>query len=218
MYAKEVPLVYRLLQRHVRAWNVPVIDLVEIQTKDPFKVLVATILSARTKDSLTITKLPQLWEHVRTLEDLKRISSSHLEKLIYPIGFYRTKVKHLKLLPEVIEDEFDGKIPRTVEELCRLPGVGRKTANLVVSVAFKKPAICVDVHVHRIMNRLGYIRTKDPLETEMTLRKKLPKKYWRQTNFLFVAFGQNLCTPVSPRCSCCPVKKYCKRVGVKKNR
>lgn len=213
---KPVPIdiVYNILKKEVQQYNVPVADLVQIQTRDPFKVLVATILSARTKDETTASVLPRLFEKVKTPSDLQKLSVTEIEALIYPVGFYRNKAKFLKELPVVLEKEFQGKIPETVEELTTLPGVGRKTANLVVAVAFQKPAICVDTHVHKVMNRLGYVKTKTPLETEMTLRKKLPMKYWTTINMLLVAFGQNLCRPVSPFCSHCPVRQYCNRVGV----
>ena len=146
------------------------------------------------------------------------LTLKEVETLIYPVGFYKTKARHLKQLPITLEKEFNNKIPETIEQLIQLPGVGRKTANLVRSIAFRKPAICVDVHVHRICNRLGYLKTKNPYETEMALRKKLPKKYWERINVLFVAFGQTICKPVSPFCSKCPVKQYCNQVGIKKSR
>lgn len=213
---KPLPIdtVYNILQKEVQQYKVPVADLVQIQTRDPFKVLVATILSARTKDETTSSVLPRLFEKVKTPSDLNTLSVTEIEALIFPVGFYHNKAKFLKELPVVLEKEFHGKIPETVEELTTLPGVGRKTANLVVAVAFQKPAICVDTHVHKIMNRLGYVKTKTPLETEMALRKKLPVKYWTTINMLLVAFGQNICRPVSPFCSRCPVRQYCNRVGV----
>lgn len=196
----------------------PVAELVKLQTNNPFKVLISTILTSRTKDETTAQVLPRLFAEVSSFDDLQKINEVKLAKLIYPVGFYKVKAKHLKQLPAIISDRFDGVIPSTVDELVELPGVGRKTANLVVAVAFGKPAICVDVHVHRIINRLGYITTKSPLETEMTLRKKVPEKYWKDINRVFVAFGQHHCKPVSPLCTSCPVHKNCKRVGVKAHR
>ena len=218
MNNKNIDTVYKILTKHVEDYNVPVVDLIEIQTEDPFKVLIATILSARTKDEVTAQVCKRLFAVVKNLNDFNKLSNKELEDLIYPVGFYKTKAKHLKELPKVIKDEFNEIIPKTIDELIKLPGVGRKTANLVVSVAFKKQGLCVDTHVHKIMNRLGYVKTKTPFETEMELRNKLPKKYWMQTNRLFVAFGQNLCRPVSPFCSKCPIKKYCPRIGVVKSR
>lgn len=218
MDLKTLKKVYSSLRIFTSDLPVPLVELTMIQTKDPFKVLVATILSARTKDSLTITILPKLFEKVKTAEDLKKIKQTELEKLIYPIGFYKNKAKFLKELPKVLDEKFNGIIPQTVEELVLLPGVGRKTANLVVSVGFDKPAICVDTHVHKIMNRFGFLETKNPLETEMVLREKLPENMWQETNRIIVAFGQYQCVPVSPKCSSCPVNKYCERKGVKKSR
>jgi endonuclease III len=210
--------VYATLEEEFPKWHVPIIELVEAQTKDPFKILLATILSARTKDATTAQATKQLFKKVNTLADLEHISLDELTKLIYPVGFYKVKAKHLKQLPQVLQEKFAGVLPLTVEELILLPGVGRKTANLVVAVGFKKPAICVDIHMHRINNRFGYVQTKTPYETEMALRKKLPLQYWISYNTYIVAFGQKICTPLSPHCSNCPVAPYCKKVGVVKNR
>ena len=192
----------------------PVVDLIEAQTSDPFKVLVATILSARTKDETTTMVTQKLFARVNAPEDLERLSVPELEELVHPAGFFRNKAKHLHELPRVLREEFDGEIPRTIEGLTRLPGVGRKTANLVLAIGFRIPAVCVDVHVHRIMNRLGYVDTKTPLETEMALREKMPQKYWLEFNSYFVSFGQNLCHPRNPRCDRCPIYRHCARIGV----
>ena len=210
----DIDSVYGILKKEVRNYKVPVVDLVEIQTKDPFKVLLATILSARTKDETTLKAVKKLFPKVKKPSDLEKLSKKEIEKLIYPVGFYHNKAEHLKKFPLVLKREFNNIIPSTVEELIKLPGVGRKTANLVVAVAFNKPAICVDTHVHTITNRLGYVNTKNPLKTELQLRKKLPKKYWTTFNSILVAFGQNLCRPVSPFCSRCPINRYCNKVGV----
>jgi endonuclease III len=177
-------------------------------------VLVTTILSARTKDETTAKVAEKLFPKVQKIEDLEKIPLAELDALITPVGFHRVKAKHLKELPKVLKEKFNGKIPEEIDDLLELPGVGRKTANLVRAVAFQKPAICVDVHVHRICNRWGYIQTKTPLETEMTLRQKLPEKYWLNFNSYLVAFGQNLCTPRKPKCEICPVAEFCNRVGV----
>lgn len=210
----DIEQIISILKKHVVDFDVPVVDLINIQTKDPFKVLIATILSARTKDEVTAKVCGRLFEKITAPDDFKQLSEQRIEKLIYPVGFYKTKAKHLKLLPSVLDAEFAGVIPSTVDELVKLPGVGRKTANLVVAVAFSKPAICVDIHVHRINNRLGYVKTTTPFETEMELRAKLPKKHWKTYNSVFVAFGQHLCRPVSPKCSVCPIAEYCNKVGV----
>jgi len=217
---KPIPItkVYTILKREAVRYQVPVVDLIKMQTNDPFKVLITTILSARTKDHTTLVAAQRLFAKVKNFADLVACSQKEIEQLIYPVGFYKTKAKHLKQLPLVMQEKFDNRIPQTIEELIQLPGVGRKTANLVVAVAFEKPGMCVDTHVHRIMNRLGYVKTKTPYETEMTLRKKLPMQYWEKINSLLVAFGQHLCTPVSPKCSVCPIFKCCNRVGVAKPR
>jgi len=212
---KEVNIdkIYRILKKHVKDYKVPVVDLIEIQTNDPFKVLIATILSARTKDETTVKVCEKLFAKVKKFDDLNKLKLKEIEKLIYPVGFYKTKSKHLKSLPSALK-EFDNKVPSNIEDLLKLPGVGRKTANLVRSVAFKKDGMCVDIHVHRISNRLGYVNTKTPFETEMKLRETLPKKYWESYNSMLVAFGQNLCRPLSPYCSKCPIINYCNQVNV----
>lgn len=209
-----IDAIYEILNNEFDNHQVPVVDLIQMQTKDPFKVLITTILSARTKDNTTTEAASRLFSVVHSLEDLKKIGVKKLERLIFPVGFYNNKAKYLKELPEVLDRLYNGAIPQTVEELVKLPGVGRKTANLVVAVAFNKPAICVDVHVHRICNRLGYVETKTPFETEMMLRKKLPKKYWINFNSYLVSYGQHLCFPINPRCDKCPIYRYCKRISV----
>ena len=214
----DIDSIYRILSKEIKRYNAPVVDLIEIQTKDPFKVLIATILSARTKDETTAKVCEKLFERVKSIEDLEKLSSKEIEKFIYPVGFYKTKAKHLKKLPGVLRKEFDGKIPSEIDDLLKLPGVGRKTANLVRAVGFGKDGLCIDTHCHRIFNRLGYVKTKTPNETEIVLRKNLPKKYWGKINYLFVAFGQNLCRPISPWCSKCKIIEYCSQVGVKSKR
>ena len=215
---ENIDKVYKILKKEVINYDVPVVDIIQVQTKDPFKVLITTILSARTKDETTHTAVKKLFIKIKKIKDLEKISKKEIEEIIYPVGFYKTKAKNLKLLPKILSKKFNNKIPETVEELIKLPGVGRKTANLVVAVAFDKHAICVDTHVHRIMNRLGYIKTKNPHETEMKLRKKLHRKYWKNINSILVAFGQNTCRPISPFCSRCPIQKECKKIKVKTSR
>ena len=202
------------LEQEVVDYAVPVVDLIAAQTKDPLKVLLATILSARTKDEVTAAAAKRLFAKADSLEALERLSLKELEKIIYPVGFFRNKAKYLARLPEVVKREFNGQVPDTVEELVKLPGVGRKTANLVVAVAFNKPAICVDTHVHRIMNLWGYVETTTPLQTEMALRAKLPENYWIIINSLLVAFGQGTCKPQAPHCDRCVIVKDCPQLGV----
>lgn len=217
MTLKDVPALDRALAKEFKDHPSPIIELIEAQTKDPFCVLVGTILSARTKDATTAAAVKRLFAEasgdVFVPEDLERLDEEKIASLIYPVGFYREKAKHLKALPGVLKKEFGGVLPKTVEELCRLPGVGRKTANLTVAVGFGLPAICVDTHVHRICNWLGLVRTKTPLETEMALRKILPVKYWMAWNSHLVSFGQTRCSPVRPKCEGCPVKRFCMRPG-----
>lgn len=197
----------------VKDKDVPVVDLIAIQTRDPFKVLVATILSARTKDETTAAAADRLFKKASSPEQLSQLTTKELEKLIHPVGFFRNKASYLNKLPTALE-AFGGDVPDTIDELVTLPGVGRKTANLVRSVAFGKPAICVDTHVHRIMNIWGYVQTETPLATEMVLREKLPEKYWLSVNSILVAFGQSLCKPVRPHCDICPLAKDCPQLGV----
>jgi len=215
MKPSDIPEVNRLLKREYEKRRAPVVEFIQEQTRNPFKVLVTTILSARTKDGTTAEATRRLFSVVNNPHDLRSVPPETLESLIFPVGFYRVKARHLKQLPDALDRLFGGRIPDTVEELCTLPGVGRKTANLVVSVAFDKQAICVDVHVHRISNRLGLIKTKTPFETEMTLREILPARYWKTWNSHLVSFGQTLCTPLRPQCHRCPIHKFCNRVDVK---
>ena len=217
-YSTAINKVYSRLKTEFAKHQTPVVELIEIQTKDPFKVLVTTILSARTKDQTTASAAQKLFSVVSSPDDLATLPVAMIEKLIFPVGFYHDKARHLKKLPDVLTERFNGTIPQTVEELIELPGVGRKTANLVVAIAFNKPAVCVDVHVHRIFNRLGYLSTSTPLATEMTLRKHLPMKFWTTFNSYFVSFGQNRCHPVRPMCKNCPIYNYCARIGVSLNK
>ncbi len=206
--------IYNRLGELFQQYKAPIVDLIEAQTKDPFKVLVATILSARTKDETTAKVVAKLFSKINNADDLAKLSLVEIESLIFPAGFFRNKAKYLKDLPIVLENEFAGKVPDEIDELLKLPGVGRKTANLVRTIAFRKPAMCVDIHVHRISNRLGLVKTKNPFETEKALREKLPLKYWQNFNSYLVAFGQNHCTPRNPKCSTCPIFEECQRVGV----
>ena len=203
----------RALAKEFRAHSAPIIELVEAQTHDPFCVLVGTILSSRTKDACTAGAVRRLFATARDglfgPSDLERLDEDELARLIYPVGFYRDKARHLKALPRVLRERFGGTLPRTVEELCELPGVGRKTANLTVAVGFGLPAICVDVHVHRICNWLHLVKTKTPLETEMALRRILPVRYWKTWNSHLVSFGQTRCSPVRPKCAACPIERFC---------
>jgi len=184
----------------------------------PFRVLVSTLLSARTKDPVTVEATKRLFSRISTPKELLELKEEEIEKIIYPVGFYKTKAKHLREMAQVLISEFKGKVPETLEELTKLPGVGRKTANLILSVAFGKPAICVDTHVHRISNRLGWVSSKDVLDTEEQLMKVVPKKDWRTLNLVLVNLGQNICQPVSPKCGECFLSDLCPKIGVTKSR
>lgn len=199
-------------------WQAPIITFIANRGATPFEVLVSTILSLRTKDEVTSAAAARLFEAARTPEEILALGEKKVAGLIYPVGFYPTKAKRLQEISRIIIDTYDGKVPDTIDELLKLPGVGRKTANLVLVEGYHKPAICVDTHVHRISNRIGYVETKNPEQTEMALRKKLPARHWIRYNELLVAFGQVICRPVSPHCSRCPVEEMCPRIGVSKFR
>ena len=179
---------------------------------NPYLVLIACILSLRTNDRTTYPATLRMLELAKTPKAMKNVKVEDLAKAIYPVGFYENKAKQIIELSRQIDEVLDGKVPDTIEELVKFNGVGRKTANLVLSQGFNKPAICVDVHVHRIFNRLGYVCTKNPEETEFALREKLPKKYWIDINTLMVTHGQNICKPTRPKCSECPIANYCAKI------
>lgn len=179
---------------------------------DPYLVLIACILSLRTNDKTTYPATLRMLELAKTPAEMKKVSVEKLAKAIYPVGFYENKAKQIIELSRIIDEELDGKCPDEIEDLIKFNGVGRKTANLVLSRGFNKPAICVDVHVHRIFNRLGYVKTKNPEETEFALRAKLPVKYWIDINTLLVTHGQNVCKPQKPDCENCPINKYCAKI------
>lgn len=176
---------------------------------NPYLVLIGCILSLRTNDKTTYPATLRMLELAKTPEDMMKVNVEDLENAIYPVGFYKNKAKQIIELSKEIVEKLDGKVPDTIEDLIKFNGVGRKTANLVLAKGFGIPAICVDVHVHRIFNRLGYVKTKTPEETEFALRKKLPQKYWLDINTLMVTHGQNVCKPINPKCDICPIKKYC---------
>ena len=180
--------------------------------ENPYLVLIACILSLRTNDRTTYPATLRMLELAKTPQEMMRVNADVLAKAIYPVGFYKNKAEQIIELSKILVEKYDGKVPCDIEELCKFRGVGRKTANLVLSEGFNKPAICVDVHVHRIFNRLGYLKTKTPEETEFELRKRLPKKYWIPINSLLVTHGQNVCKPLKPLCDKCPVEKYCDKV------
>jgi endonuclease III len=186
--------------------------------KDPFLVLISCLLSLRAKDSSTIIICRNLFKIAKTPQQILKIPLSKLEKIIFKSGFYKNKAKSILHVCSVLIEKYNGKVPKTSEELLSIKGIGPKTANLILGQAFRIPAICVDTHVHRISNRLGLVKTKTPEQTLEALEKVLPKKYWTHWNNLLVQWGQNVCTPTSPFCSTCKISKYCKKIGVTKHR
>ncbi len=195
-----------------------VTTVAEQYKKNPWAVLVSTIISLRTKDEVTLTASERLLEKAANPAELSAMKEEQIAKLIYPAGFYRNKAASLKKIANILLEQYSGNVPSSMEALLALPGVGRKTANLVLSEAFGIDAVCVDIHVHRISNRCGWLLSKTPEETEMILREILPLKYWKKINYLLVLYGQKVCRPVSPFCSCCVIKKYCARNGVERSR
>jgi endonuclease-3 len=195
-----------------------VTTVAERHSRDPWAVLASTILSLRTKDEVTLVRSQALLEKAPTPQQLLLLSAEAIEKLIYPVGFYHTKARNLQKIAAIIMETYNGQVPADMDALLALPGVGRKTANLTLTEGFDREGICVDVHVHRITNRLGALRSRNPEETEMLLREILPKKYWKRINLLLVLYGQRVCRPVSPFCSRCVTARYCERVGVERSR
>jgi len=219
MRQDQIHAAVRILKQEIRRWPEPVVGVVAKESgRDPFLVLISTVLSLRTKDKTTREGGDRLFALARTPSAMLKLPLKKIEQAIYPVGFYRTKAKSIHEICNRLISEYGSQVPDSVEELVKLPGVGRKTANLVVTIGFGKPGICVDIHVHRISNRWGYITTKTPDESETVLRRKLPKQYWIIYNDLLVPYGQNQCLPVSPRCSTCKLADLCNRVGVTKSR
>lgn len=210
---EEVAWLLATLREAVRPMNATTLAQVE-KARDPFRLLLACVISQRTKDQVTAQAAARLFAEAPDARALSELPEARIAELIYPAGFYRTKARQLRQLAQILVERFRGRVPASREELMGLPGVGRKTANLVLGLGFGIPAICVDTHVHRIANRLGLVRTRRPEETELALQQVLPREWWIPINDLLVTFGQNTCTPVSPRCSACPLALKCRRVGV----
>jgi endonuclease-3 len=206
------------LRKAVRDFEDPSVTQIAKRSRSPFRVLVSTVISARTKDEVTGAASERLFALADSPDKMARLRIPSIEKAIFPAGFYKTKAKAIKNLCRMLLDEYGGEVPDDIEALVRLPGVGRKTANLVLTLGFEKPGICVDTHVHRVCNRLGALRTKNPTETEFALRAVLPKRNWIEINDILVMYGQAVCNPVSPWCSRCGIIKDCGRVGVTRSR
>ena len=211
---KNVGRVLAIIRREAPGWNAPVLTLMAAEKRDPFLTLIGCILSLRTKDETTAVAAPRLFAQASTPQGILAMEAEAIAKLIYPVGFYRTKARTLRSISQRLIDDYDGRVPDDIDELTKLPGVGRKTANLVVTEAYGKPGICVDTHVHRISNRWGLVQAATPDKTEQALREALPRRYWIEYNSLLVAFGQTICQPVSPWCSRCQVSRSCPRLGV----
>lgn len=203
-----------VLRREVKNFTEPSVTMVGKKWGGPFFVLISCLLSLRTKDEVTLPASERLFKLASNPKEMLKLSISEIEKAIYPVGFYHTKARNIKSICRDLIDKFSSQVPDDIDTLLTLHGVGRKTANLVLTEGFGKLGVCVDTHVHRISNRLGYVVTKTPEETEWALRKKLPQKFWIEYNALLVTWGQNVCKPVSPLCSGCPIKKLCPRKGV----
>jgi endonuclease-3 len=206
--------IVKTLKKELDLGEMPIVSHLAEDQRDPFVILISTLLSLRTKDEVTALATDRLLSLASTPETLLKVPQAKIAKAIYPVGFYRNKAKTLHHVCRELIDRFQSIVPDDLDELLSIKGVGRKTANLVITLAYGKDGICVDTHVHRISNRLGYVATKTPDETEFALRDKLPLKYWIIYNTLLVAFGRKTCKPISPLCSTCPIRSYCDRVGV----
>lgn len=218
MRPDQVTSVLAAVRRANRSFREPVVTRIAGDSRDPFRVLVSTMLSLRTKDDVTDAASTRLFALADSPHALRRLRQRAIERAIYPVGFYRTKARHLLEVCRILEDRYGACVPDSIEALLELPGVGRKTANLVVTLGYGKPGICVDTHVHRISNRWGLVRTRTPEKTETALRERLPHRHWIEYNDLLVTFGQNVCTPLSPWCSRCPLTGACERRGVTRSR
>ena len=218
MNTADITKVVTILKRSVKKYDVPVIELAARKSRTPYEALISCILSLRTQDRTTGRASARLFKLARSPKAMVRLKSHIIQKAIYPVGFYRNKTKTILGISQALVKKYHSRVPDGLDELLKLKGVGRKTANIVLEHGFGKPSIAVDTHVHRITNRWGYVTTKTPEKTEFALRAKLPKRYWRDFNFLLVAFGQAICRPLSPRCSRCPVERFCEKAGVGKSR
>jgi len=210
----DIDVIIEILSKKKDEWEKPIVTEIAESDPDPFRILISTVLSLRTKDEVTREASKRLFCLADTPESMMKLDRKDIEQAIFPVGFFRNKAATVIDISRTIVERYGGKVPDDIDELLKLKGVGRKTANLVVTMGYGKPGICVDTHVHRISNRLGYVTTKTPKETEFALREKLPERYWIEYNDLLVTFGQNLCKPVSPLCTQCPIHDHCMRAGV----
>lgn len=218
MNDRAITKILNILEKHLPEWDMPIVSALADDRADPFLLLISTLLSLRTKDEVTAEASERLFRLANTPATMLAIPEETIARTVFPVGFYRTKARTIHSVCRDLIDRFGGRVPDTMEDLLGLKGVGRKTANLVLSLGYGKDGICVDTHVHRISNRFGYVRTKTPEETEQALRAKLPVRWWIRYNTLMVAFGRTVCKPVSPLCSQCPVGPFCDRIGVSRSR
>ena len=214
MKDSQINNIIKILKKELAVGTMPIVSHLAEDQRDPFVILISTLLSLRTKDEVTEVATYRLFELASSPEEMLKVPLDKIAKTIYPVGFYRVKASNIHHTCRELIERFGSKVPDNIDDLLTVKGVGRKTANLVVSLAYGKDAICVDTHVHRISNRLGYVKTKTPDETEFALRKKLPRRHWIIYNTIMVAFGRKTCKPVSPLCSQCPVNRYCDRINV----
>lgn len=214
MEKSHIHQIIKILKKELDVGEMPIVSHLAESEHDPFVILISTLLSLRTKDEVTAEATDRLLALASTPEEMLKVSRDKIARTIYPVGFYRNKAKTIHHVCRELIDRFNSRVPDDLDELLSIKGIGRKTANLVITLAYGKDGICVDTHVHRISNRLGYVTTKSPDETEMALRDKLSRRYWIIYNTLLVFFGRKTCKPVSPVCSTCPIRKYCDRTGV----
>jgi endonuclease-3 len=218
MNDRDMEKIIPLLAEELKKSGMPIVSQLAEEQRDPFTILISCLISLRTKDEVTAEATQRLFRLAGSPAEMLVLAPETIAHAIYPAGFYRNKARTILAVCRELVDHYNSHVPDTIEKLLAMPGVGRKTANLVVTLGFNKEGICVDTHVHRISNRLGYVRTKTPEQTEFALREKLPQRYWIDYNTLLVSFGRRTCQPVSPLCTSCPIGDYCDRVGVTKSR
>lgn len=214
----DIHKIVAILREEAPRFDVPIVTEISRRRRNPFEILISTILSLRTKDEVTRAAARKLLEKGGTPEAILKLSEQEISDLIYPVGFYKTKARTVREVCRILLEKYGGRVPDDLDELLKLKGVGRKTANLVMTLGYGKYGICVDTHVHRVSNRLGYVKTRTPEETEQALREKLPRKYWIEYNDLLVTWGQHICRPISPFCSKCRIRPFCQQVGVERHR
>ncbi|MBI4675047.1 MAG: endonuclease III [Chloroflexi bacterium] len=214
----DLPEAFQRLRAAAKQWVVPMVYAMKQKGATAYEILIASLLSARTLDTTTMVVYPELFKLADTPQKMVKLSEPEIEHVIRRVAFSRAKAKQIQALSQILLGKYDGRVPATIQELDELPGVGRKIANLTVTMAFDQPGITVDTHVHRIVNRWGYVRTKTPDQTELALREQLPAQYWIEINGLLIPLGQNICRPTGPKCSVCPINEFCDKVGVGKSR